>query len=38
VVVLSLVVLVDLSFPFSGSLNVSSDPYRTGGLAVLYHQ
>ena len=38
VVVLSLVVLVDLSFPFSGSLNVSSDPYRTGGLAELYHQ
>ena len=38
VVVLSLVVLVDLSFPFSGSLNVSSDPYKTGGLAVLFRQ
>ncbi len=38
VVVLSFVVLVDLSFPFSGSLNVSTAPYKTGELAVLFHQ
>ncbi len=38
VVALSLVVLVDLSYPFSGSLVVSSDPFRTGVLAQFFHK
>jgi hypothetical protein len=37
VVALSLVVLVDLSYPFSGSLNVSSTPFQTGTLAQFFH-
>ncbi len=37
VIVLSLVVLVDLSYPFSGSLNVSSSPFQTGTLAQFFH-
>ncbi len=36
VVVLSLVVLVDLSYPFSGSLVVSSDPFRAGVLSHFF--
>ena len=36
VIVLSLVVLVDLSYPFSGSLNVSSSPFQTGALAQFF--
>jgi len=38
VVALSLVVLVDLSYPFSGSLNVSSTPFQTGTLAQFFHK
>ena len=38
VVALSLVVLVDLSYPFSGSLNVSSTPFQTGVLAQFFHK
>ena len=38
VVALSLVVLVDLSYPFSGSLVVSSDPFQTGVLAQYFHK
>ena len=38
VVAMSLVVLVDLSYPFSGSLVVSSDPFRTGVLAQFFHR
>ena len=38
VVVLSLVVLVDLSYPFSGSLAVSSDPFKAGVLAQFFHK
>jgi hypothetical protein len=30
-------VLVDLSYPFSGSLNVSSTPFQTGTLAQFFH-
>jgi len=37
VVALSLVVLVDLSYPFSGDLVVSSDPFKAGVLAQLFH-
>jgi hypothetical protein len=37
VIALSLVVLVDLSYPFSGSLNVSSAPFQTGALAQFFH-
>ena len=37
-VALSLVVLVDLSYPFSGSLDVSSSPFQTGALAQFFHQ
>ena len=37
VVALSLVVLVDLSYPFSGSLVVSSDPFTAGVLAQFFH-
>ena len=36
VVALSLVVLVDLSYPFSGSLSISSDPFTTGALAQFF--
>ena len=36
VVALSLVVLVDLSYPFSGDLVVSSDPFRSGVLAQFF--
>ncbi len=38
VIALSLVVLVDLSYPFSGSLNVSSMPFQTGALAQFFHK
>jgi hypothetical protein len=38
VVALSLVVLIDLSYPFSGSLVVSSTPFRTGQLAQFFHK
>ena len=38
VVALSLVVLVDLSYPFSGSLVVNSDPFQTGALAQFVHK
>jgi hypothetical protein len=38
VVALSLVVLVDLSYPFSGSLVVSSNPFQTGQLAQFFHK
>ncbi len=38
VVALSLVVLVDLSYPFSGSLVVSSSPFQTGQLAQFFHK
>lgn len=38
VIALSLVVLVDLSYPFSGSLNVSSAPFQTGALAQFFHK
>ena len=38
VVALSLVVVVDLSYPFSGSLVVSSDPFQTGVLAQFFHK
>ncbi len=38
VIALSLVVLVDLSYPFSGSLTVSSDPFRAGALAQFFHR
>jgi hypothetical protein len=37
VVALSLVVLVDLSYPFSGDLVVSSDPFRAGVLAQFFN-
>jgi hypothetical protein len=37
VVALSLVVLVDLGYPFSGSLTVSPDPFKTGVLAQSFH-
>ncbi len=37
VVALSLVVLVDLSYPFSGSLVVSSDPFTAGVLTQFFH-
>ena len=36
IIVLSLVVLVDLSYPFSGDLVVSSSPFQTGELAPVY--
>jgi Protein of unknown function (DUF4239) len=38
VIALSLVTLVDLSYPFSGSLNVSSAPFQTGALAQFFHK
>ena len=38
VIALSLVVLIDLSYPFSGSLNVSSAPFQTGALAQFFHK
>ena len=38
VIALSLVVLIDLSYPFSGSLNVSSAPFQTGALAEFFHK
>ena len=38
VITLSLVVLVDLSYPFSGSLDVSSSPFQTGALAQFFHK
>ena len=38
VIALSLVVLVDLSYPFSGSLDLSSSPFQTGALAQFFHQ
>jgi Protein of unknown function (DUF4239) len=36
VVALSLVVLVDLSYPFSGHLTISSSPFQTGALAQFF--
>jgi hypothetical protein len=33
---LSLVVLLDLTYPFSGDLAASSEPFRTGALAQLF--
>ena len=33
---LSLVVLLDLTYPFSGDLSVSSAPFRTGALAQFF--
>ena len=36
VIAISLVVLVDLSYPFSGSLSISSDPYRSESLAQFF--
>ena len=33
---LSLVVLLDLTYPFSGDLSVSSGPFRTGALAPFF--
>jgi hypothetical protein len=33
---LSLVVLLDLTYPFSGDLSVDSEPFRTGALAQFY--
>jgi hypothetical protein len=36
VIALSLVVLIDLSYPFSGSLVISSSPFRTGALAQFF--
>jgi hypothetical protein len=36
IIVLSLVVLVDLSYPFSGDLVVSSSPFKTGELVPVY--
>jgi Protein of unknown function (DUF4239) len=38
VIVFSLVVLVDLSYPFSGSLNVRPAPFETGTLAQFFHK
>ncbi len=38
VIALSLVVLIDLSYPFSGSLNVNSAPFQTGALAQFFHK
>lgn len=38
VVALSLVVLVELRYPFSGSLVVSSDPFKAGVLAEFFHR
>ena len=38
VVALSLVVLVDLSYPFLGSLVVSPDPFQRGVLAQYFHK
>jgi hypothetical protein len=36
VVAVSLVVLVDLSYPFSGSVTVSPEPFKTGVLAQFF--
>jgi basic membrane protein A and related proteins len=36
VVAVSLVVLVDLSYPFSGSLSISAEPYKSGSLAQFF--
>jgi hypothetical protein len=36
VIALSLVVLVDLSYPFSGDLSISSDPFKSGALAQFF--
>jgi hypothetical protein len=33
---LSLVVLLDLTYPFSGDLSVNSEPFRTGTLAQFF--
>ena len=33
---LSLVVLLDLTYPFSGDLSVSRTPFRTGALAQFF--
>lgn len=36
IVALSLVVLVDLSYPFSGDLSITSDPFKSGALARFF--
>jgi Protein of unknown function (DUF4239) len=36
VVAVSLVVLVDLSYPFSGSVSISSEPFRSGTLSQFF--
>jgi hypothetical protein len=36
IIVLSLVVLVDLSYPFSGDLVVSPSPFKTGELEQVF--
>jgi hypothetical protein len=34
----SLVVLVDLGYPFSGNVTVSPDGFKTGELAQFFHE
>jgi hypothetical protein len=36
VIVISLVVLADLSYPFSGEVALSSDPFKTGALQQFF--
>jgi hypothetical protein len=38
VVSVSLVVLIDLSYPFSGGVTISPDGFKTGDLAQFFHQ
>lgn len=38
IVALSLVVLIDLSYPFSGDLSISSDPFKSGALAQFFRR
>jgi hypothetical protein len=38
VVAFSLVVLFDLSYPFSGDVTISPQPYKNGGLAQFFQQ
>jgi hypothetical protein len=38
VVAVSLVVLVDLTYPFSGDVSISSDPYKTGSLSAYFYR
>jgi hypothetical protein len=37
VVVISLVVLVDLTYPFSGDVAIAPDDFKTGALAQFFH-